>query len=299
MLISITGLKRIKAWFEIQAEKWLEKRPIELVVRTIKELDTGQAVDMAGSIAYYSFLSLFPLLLGAISILGLFLPSELIQSQLLDFFEQNLPGSADFVRDNIDGIIRVRGQLGIISIVGLVWSGSVIFGAIGRVVNNAWGIKRYRPFYIRKPRDLMLALSTSILFFLSIGFSALSEVNLPFVQAMPGLLNRIFAFLLIFIAFLLIYKFAPNTKTAWKCVLPGAILASVMFEAVRSLFVVYLSYFANYELIYGSIGSIIALLVWIYLSAYIFIIGAEFSSEYQYMLAEQGKKVCIAGDKTH
>ena len=293
MNITKNIFRRIRIWFSIHERKWRSKWPVELVFRTIKELDTGQAVDMAGSIAYYSFLSLFPLLLGAIAILGFFLPSELIQSQLLDFFEQNLPSSIDFIRTNIDSIIRARGQLGVISLIGLLWSGSAIFGAIGRVVNHAWGIKRFRPFYIRKPRDLALALSTSLLFFISAGLSTLSNENLPLLQALPVFLNHIFAFLLIFIVFLLIYKYAPNIRTAWRCVLPGAVIASVSFEIVRNLFVIYLSYFAHYDLIYGSIGSIIAVLIWIYFSAYILVIGAEFTSEYQHMLAEMGKPVCI------
>jgi membrane protein len=96
---------------------------------------------------------------------------------------------------------------------------------------------------------------------------------------------------LVFIIFLLIYKYAPNIKTTWKTVLPGAALASIIFEAMRSLFMVYLGYIANYDLIYGSLGSIIVLLILIYFSAYILIIGGEFSSEYQKMRAEQIKKV--------
>ncbi len=82
------------------------------------------------------------------------------------------------------------------------------------------------------------------------------------------------------IAFVLIYKFVPNEKIKWKYVWPGTIFGIVFFDAAKSLFVLYLANFANYEMIYGSIASVIIFLVWIYYSAIILIVGAELNSEY-------------------
>jgi uncharacterized BrkB/YihY/UPF0761 family membrane protein len=83
--------------------------------------------------------------------------------------------------------------------------------------------------------------------------------------------------------FSLIYKYMPNTRTYWSSILPGAILAAFLFEVGKYAFIIYLNNFANYQNIYGSLASVIILLVWIYYLALILVIEAEFSSEYTRM----------------
>ena len=81
----------------------------------------------------------------------------------------------------------------------------------------------------------------------------------------------------------MIYKFIPNTKTYWRYVWPGAVLAAVLFEVGKGLFLSYLDTFANYQRVYGSLGSVVVLLTWTYASSFILLVGAEFSSEYERM----------------
>ncbi|MBI2861018.1 MAG: YihY/virulence factor BrkB family protein [Chloroflexi bacterium] len=263
-----------------------------LLLRVFREMGEDGAGDMAGSIAYFAILSLFPLLLGIIAVLGLFLPSAELQGPLLDFFRDNLPGSTSLLERNIERIIDLRGTLGLLSVIGLFWSGSAIFGAIGRVVNRAWDIHRYRPFYIRKFRDLALAAGTSLLFFISMGITALRVIvarfDLPVLDWLAMIGGEVAAFFIVLLAFLLIYKYMPNTTISWHDIWPGAILASILFELAKFLFVFYLGRFANYELVYGQVASLIILLVWVYFSAFILILGAEFASEYSRWRREHG-----------
>ena len=95
--------------------------------------------------------------------------------------------------------------------------------------------------------------------------------------------SRLAAFLLILAVFLLIYKLLPNTKTYWRYIWPGALTAAILFEIARTLFIFYLEHYANYQLIYGSIASVIILLVWVYYSAFIMVLGAEFTYQYSHM----------------
>jgi membrane protein len=95
--------------------------------------------------------------------------------------------------------------------------------------------------------------------------------------------SRLLAFLLILAVFLLLYKLIPNTRTYWRNVWPGALTAAILFEIARTLFIFYLEHYANYQLIYGSIASIIVLLVWIFYSAFIMVLGAEFTYQYSRM----------------
>jgi membrane protein len=259
---------------------------VQLISRTVEGAGYHNAAHMAAGVSYYAILSIFPLLLGLIAVFGFILPSVNLQNELLDFFSKNLPGAADILRQNIAGIVRVRGILGILSVVVLFWSGSTMFSAISLAINRAWNVKLYRHFLIRKASELAMAVSTGMMFLVSLGASAIAAILRGSRDLSPAILiivdigSRFIAFLLILLVFLLLYKIIPNTKTQWRYTWPGALLAAVLFELARALFIFYLENFANYQLIYGSVSSIIVLLVWIYYSAFIMILGAEFAFQY-------------------
>ncbi|MDO8717244.1 MAG: YihY/virulence factor BrkB family protein [Dehalococcoidales bacterium] len=255
----------------------------------MKRIGRKRSFIMAAGVSYYVILSIFPILLGLIAIFGFFLPSLNLQDELIQFIGRNLPGAADILEQNIASIVRIRGILGILSVVVLFWSGSTMFSAISLAINHACDIRRYRRFFIRKASELAMALSTGILFLLSLGASVIASI-LRGVSDLPAAIliivdigSRLVAFLLILVVFLLLYKLIPCTRTYWRYVWPGALLAAVLFEIARTVFVFYLDNFANYQLIYGSIASVIVLLVWIYYSAFIMILGAEFTFQYGQM----------------
>jgi len=265
-------------------ERLLKIPAVRLVVHTIQELQADDATHMAAGVSYYAILSLFPLILALVAVLGIFLPSVTIQEEIFSFFERNLPGTVDVLKENIDQVIQLRGAIGIVGIVLLLWTASAMFGAVSRTINRAWDVHQDRPFHVRKLRDLSMALGISVLFFLSLGatsvYSILRSTDLPVIGTALDVGARFMAFLPSFAIFLILYKFIPNTRTYWRYVWPGALLAAVLFEISKSIFVLYLDRFATYEMVYGSIGSVIALLFWIYVSAFILILGAEFSAEY-------------------
>lgn len=286
-MLMVNQIKRLNVRLQRAKDRLLKIPAVQLISRTVVESGNHDSGHIAAGVAYYAFLSIFPLLLGLIALFGLFLLSVELQNQLLDYVSNNLPGATDILRENIMSIVRLRGTLGLVSIVGLFWSASAMFGAISLAINRAWDIRRGRPFYIGKAREVGMAFGTGILFLLSLGASAIISIlrrviNLPAAELIiVDMGGRLVAFLLILVVFLLLYKFIPNTKTYWRHIWPGALLAAILFEIARtSLFMFYLNNFAGYQLIYGSIASIIALLVWIYYSAFIMIMGAEFTFQY-------------------
>ena len=242
---------------------------------------------MAASIAYYALLSVFPLSVGLIAVLGFVIPSEAVQAELFAFFREHFPTSVGLLQNNISSIIELRGTLGVLSLVGLFWSGSAIFDSIGRAMDRAWGVERHPPIYIAKLRDIALSLGSAVLFLLSLGLTAAAalvpEAYLPFGVTTTAIAAHALSFLLVFSMTLMIYKFMPNTRVAWRDVWPGALLAAVLFTALRWGFSLYLLKFANYQLVYGPIASVIAWLAWIYACAFVLILGIEFSSEYTKM----------------
>jgi membrane protein len=275
----------------VTAARWqarLERYPAyRLLRRTFKEFAEDESLDRAGAVAYYAILSIFPLLLGLISLLGFVLPSETVRQTISDALAQVLPGSADLVQQNLDSIIRLRGVSGAFSLLALIWSGSSLFAAIGRAVNHAWDLTEKRRFYIRKLRDIGMVAVTGLLFLLSMAASTaisfIGGLNGTFLYWSLAVGSRVVAFVLALLVFLLIYRYVPNTRTTWRTTWPGALIAAVFFEAGRFLFVLYLTRYANYAMVYGSLASVIVLRFWVYISAVIMLLGVEFNSEYARM----------------
>jgi membrane protein len=260
---------------------------IQVVIHTIDGAGAHDVAHLAAGVAYYAVLSIFPLLLGITAVFGFFLPSVNLQNVLLKFVGDNVPGAAGILQQNIDNIIGLRGPIGIISIIILFWGASAMFGAVSLAINRAWNIRQYRRhFFVRKAGELGMTFGIGFLLLLSLGASAVISILLgitdlhPTEQMMINFGGRAAAFLLIMMVFLLLYKLTPHTRTYWRDVWPGALLTAVFFEIARTLFVIYLENFARYQLLYGSIASIIILLVWIYYSAFIIIMGAEFTYQY-------------------
>jgi membrane protein len=285
------ALPRARQWLLGAAASWrrrLERVPAYgLLERTLREFGKDEGLDRAGAMAYYALLSIFPLLLGLISLLGFLLPSEAVRRAVSEALTQVLPGSSQLIQQNLDDIIRLRGVTGIIGLLALIWSGSSLFAAVGRAIDHAWDITRRRKLYIRKLREIGMVFGGGLLFLLSmaastaISFFGRLESSLFFWIVALG--TRAAAFLLVLLVFLLIYKTVPNTRTTWHVAWPGALLAAVFFEVGRSFFIFYLTRFANFQMVYGSLASVIVLLVWVYVSAVIMLLGVEFNSEYARM----------------
>ena len=268
---------------------------VRLLTRTMREMAEDDATHMAAGVSYYALFSIFPLLLGVISLasfaLGAFVDTEKYRPGLTEFVTSYLPGSEQLVMLNLDAAIELRGALGIFAIIGLLWSGSAVFGAITRAVNRAWDIRRDRPFYSNKPRQLMMGAAMGPMFLLSIAMatiarsaSRLQDIGLPghefFVKNIAQALLQGSSLLLMVGLFLMLYKYLPNTRTCWRHIWPGALVAAILFELSKNIFIVYVNTFATFENIYGSLAPVVALLLWSYISSLILILGAELSSEY-------------------
>jgi membrane protein len=271
-------------------------RTMVLTARVLKGMQDIESTHLAAGVAYYALLSLFPLLLGLLSIGGIILASEGMYQGLLDFVTDNLPGSKTFVQQNVGDVVEFRGIVGVAAVVGFLWTASMGFGAVARSVNRAWGIRVNRPFYIAKPLHIMMALAVGALFLVSTSTTSIIEVitdperdlGIP-IQAfflkvgLGHLLLRMVPWGINIFIFLMIYRFAPNCKVYWKYIWPGALIAAVLLEISKGLFLWYLDNVAVYNQVYGSVASVIVLLFWIYVSALILILGAEIGAEHSRM----------------
>ena len=267
---------------------------VELARRTWRELGDDHSMDLSASIAYYAVLSLFPLAIGLVSLFSFVMDADVVEDEVYRFFHNYLPGSRGILEANVEAVHNIRGVLGILSLLGLLWSASLLFGAVTRAVNRAWDIEHDRPFYIDKPRQIFMALSVAPFFLMSValtsGLQFLGNEEIPALGRLAFLehnginaVARPLPFLFTFVIFLFIYKLMPMTKTHWRYIWPGALLAAILFETAKSIFIFYLDHYAVYERIYGTLASVIVLLAWAYVSGFIVVIGAEVSSEYYRM----------------
>lgn len=264
--------------------------PVRLGAGVAHNMRAHDATQMASSISYYFLLSLFPLLLGLGAILGLLAGSTEEQRELVRFVTDYLPASQDFVLHSVEGVVRFRGTLGVISILTLLWTARALFGAVSSAIERASGRHRNSPFLKGILLQLAMELGVCVLFVCSAIASSLlllaTRVELGSRSVAEILGGHLVAYLLAapavlitMLIFAMLYKFVPSTVARWRDVLPAALLASVLFEAAKYVFVWYLRFIATYNQIYGTLASVIVLMVWTYISAMVLIIGAEVAAE--------------------
>ncbi len=214
--------------------------------------------------------------------MSLILPSESVIKHLGTFFTQFLPGSPELLSNSILELSGFRAALGVVGVIGLVWVATGVFSATANAFNRAWGISQNYPFYIKKPKELAMVLGTGLLFLLSFGASTvlamLGNLDLPVFGLLVNIGTIVIAFVFSAIVFLLLNKLLPVVTVSWRHIWPGALISSVLFEVAKNCFVLYVNTSHSYDRIYGSIAYIVIVLVWIYYSAFIVLLGAEFNS---------------------
>ncbi len=240
----------------------------------------------AAAIAYYAFLSLFPfsILLLAVS-RRLLRPAEAM-TQYRAFLNHYLPGVTAFLQIKY---APLEGQLTILRIIALlvlIWSGSGIFAVTGRLLDRAWHIKQKGRLWIRRR---LLALPIAIIALILIAISLLVSTTWSLLNRLEfldgiGWFTQIVSLVIILtfntLFFSLIYWSLPSAQLRWREVLPGAILASVLWEAAKALFTAYLSRLSLFNIIYGSVATIAVFLIWAYLSGCIVLFCGELNAEY-------------------
>jgi len=256
----------------------------------VSEFLTDNCPHLAASISYYVLLCLFPLALAAISILGILSNNSGIENKVIEAIGDVIPVSRDFIASTIQGVSNNWGATGTVAIIGLLWGGSAVFGALRKSLNAAWGIRTPRPFFVERFMELGMMLGVGLLLLVSFGMTAAVSIIQRLSNATVGGLlggdifwDAVLVLLttaLAFVTFLMLYKFIPNTKVRWSDVWGGALLAAIGFEAAKHIFIWYAAEYNDYNLIYGTMGTLIALLVWTYVSANILLFCAKLTSVY-------------------
>lgn len=252
----------------------------ELVTR-IKLVDV---VGLASQLAYFFLLSLFPLLIFLLTLLPYL---NIDQSALFDFIKEYAPTNVyNIVESTLGEVLNNRsGGLLSVGIIGTIWSASNGMNALTRALNQSYFSVEKRSFIKKRVLSivftLMLIAVVAVALVLpvfgeQIGRTIFSYMGLD--EAFLTLWNSIrwtIPPLLIFMVFTLVYWLVPNAKVRIKDAIPGAVFATIGWILSSMAFSYYVGNFANYSNTYGSIGGIIVLMVWMYFSAIILILGGQ------------------------
>jgi membrane protein len=264
------------------------------VKRTFTEFSEDNMSDWAAALTYYGLLSLFPALIALVSIVGLFGDPVTTTKTITDMVTKLGPSSAaDTFAGPIKSITSNRGTAGVLFIVGLataLWSASAYVGAFMRAANVIYETPEGRPFWKLRPLQILVTLVMLVL----LALVAMSLVLTgPVVTAVAGPLGigstavsiwdiaKWPVLLAVMVTmFAVLFYAAPNVKLAgFKWVTPGALLAIVLWLVASAAFAFYAANFGSYDKTYGTLGGLVCLLVWLWITNVALLLGMELNSE--------------------
>ncbi|NIM65445.1 MAG: YihY family inner membrane protein [Candidatus Latescibacteria bacterium] len=260
-----------------------------------QEFSRLRALEAGAGIAFYALFSLFPLIIFLISILGFFVEEEQVQLEVLGLLEELFPVTKEsvtnLVEHNLGLIFQRRGSISILAAIGLLWAGSYVFTVLARNINLAWRTKAARLAILRdRLVALVIIVVLAAVIFLSFisapVLNLLSRFNVPFGGGKPifetplwALFTRMLPYILSFILFVAVYRWVPNVKVRWLEAVGGALVATVAWRlAVAGFALTIRKGILNYQVIYGSLATVLITMFWIYVSSLILLFGAHLSA---------------------
>ena len=267
---------------------------MDTLKRTFKEFSADNITDWAAALTYYGVLAVFPAIIALVSIIGLVGPS--LTDSLLENVRELAPGPArDILTSAIENLSSQRGAAGIAFVIGLVLalnSASAYIGAFTRASNAIYEVEEGRPVWKLKPQQVAITL---LLLLLIIALVVAVTVSGPLAKEAAKLVGLdssaatiwdfakiplILAMVSFMFAFL--YWAAPNVKQpGFRFITPGGVVALVIWILASALFALYVATFASYNKTYGSLGTVVAFLVWLWITNVAILFGAEFNAELQ------------------
>ena len=280
----------------------LPRRPWWLVVRLLRRATINFADDrcthMAAAISFFGLFALFPLTLLAISVFGIVLRDASVQARVLQAIVEALPVEETSVEDSLRALADLGPTLTAVALVGSIWSAGALSSAVRRSIDVVFDVDRPRPLLRRKLVDYSLLLVVGLLFIGSFTLTAAWRVAEARADewftvvggrlAWPWELGAVaIPAAMSFLTFLFVYWLLPNRQLRLRYIWPGALLAALGIEAAQYGFALYLAGFAHYDVVYGSLGGVFALLFWVYLSSNILLFGAEVAAELPHVLRDE------------
>jgi membrane protein len=275
--------------------------PMDLTVRAwwhavrdaAKRFIERDLTDRAAALTYYSVLSVFPMMIVLVSLLGILGTEETIDG-FLRIVDQVGPESAvDAFQEPVENIVNQSSAAGVALVLGVavaLFSASSYIGAFIRASNQIYGVDEERPFYLLRPLQLLITVVMVIVLALVLIALVLTgplseaiwdEVGLgDTAQTVWSIAKWQFLFAAVVGVIALLYRVSPNARhVGLKWILPGSLLATLVWILASAGFAAYLANFGSYANTYGALAGVIVFLIWIWLTNVAILFGAQFAAE--------------------
>jgi membrane protein len=278
-------------------------------VRACRELVDDRGHRDAAQIAFFAVLSFVPLAMLLVGGFGLFLDDQEIRERVVTAVFDNVPLAQESDRTRLeravnDSLART-GRLGPVSVLLLLVAASGVMGALRHAINQAWDIETRPSLLARKALDLALVLGATVILLFSLSLSATRRAEAVFdddedggggralgllLDAIGDLLPFVFTVLVV----LFLYRVLPWPRPKVRDIWPGAIVAGALISVVRGALDLYFDHLTDFGALYGSLGALMALLVFVYAVSLVLVFGAEFASEWSRLPADDDEVRRIA-----
>ena len=271
----------------------------ELARRVWTEMGEDEITDRAAALAYYFLFALFPTLLFLTALLGIVAMPDLMD-RLITYADQAMPADAASIVTRTLKEIRTGASGGLLSIGALaaLWAASAGMASVMTALNAAYDVEDARPWWKRRLLSLVLTVGFAAFILSALVLIVFGPPLGELVAGRMGLgdifrrawhvLNVPVVMVLVLVGIALVYYLAPATKQRWQWVTPGSVVALVLWLAMSFALRFYVGHFANYGATYGSIGGVILLMLWLYLTGLALLVGAEINAEIEHAAAARG-----------
>ena len=256
--------------------------------RGVVEFYNSHNLTFAASIAYYSLLSIFPFIL-LLSTFATRAAISLTDGAVLNVIQRALPQQFELITEQINKLALAPIEIGVLGIVVTIWAAMGVFGAVTTAVNHAWGVEKDHGFFKHKLISMAMLLCAALLMMVAIllmsaiqliqsTWFAETVAHYPSMLVLTNFMYRNLPTPMFIVVVGLVYYFAPNAKVRLRDVWVGAIMAGLLWRLA----------FEGFSLlvreasltVHGSIATVVAFLIWVYLSAVIFLYGVEVTAAY-------------------
>lgn len=274
---------------------------VQLAKRVWREIQHDEVFTRSAALSYYFFSALIPMVFFLMAVLGMFASqSEQLRNSLLNYAGQVMPPEALTLMEKALREVSTHSS-GLKLIFGLVlslWAGAGGMSSIVDALHHCYNIEESRPYWKRTLVALGLTVGMAVLAVCALTIVLYGGDIERFVGAHLGLSNVAvliwkivqwpIALFFVLLAFALIYYWGPDAEQEWRWVTPGSLVGVTLWIGASVLFRVYLHFYNSYSKSYGSLGAVIVLLLWLYITGMAILAGGEINSEIEHAAAERG-----------
>jgi membrane protein len=273
-----------------------------------EEVTDDDVFDGAAALGFYLMVAVFPALILTMAVLP-YLPIDRVDRAIMDLIDQALPQEASAMVAGVVEDVTTNRRSGLLSFSALatLWAVSTGMFGVMRQLNRTYDVEESRGFVRGRATAIGLSMLFGVLVIGALSLVVLGGVIQSWIGARFGFSGALLTFFAVLrwviivsallVGFALIYRLAPNVDLKFKLITPGSVVGVALLIAVSLGFGVYTQNFGNYNAMYGGIGAVVMLMIWLYMAGLVLIVGSEINALVERHRGEQGARTTRDGER--